>query len=213
MSEDRLTPTPGMVGRDERSDDERRAGVTLEDLHELVQAGFKNVLGAQAETNDRLSDVEDRIGDLEAVVFSEPPPPPRARAGGRLAAARIVRRRGAGERAEQTADKANNDVRPPMRSLTEVARDNTNEIAGLEGRILVLESINKQQSRAMGLAMPDAAWWRKAAALVMSRKGVELAISVVILVATIAGSQRAIDAAQHVQDAVQRTAPIPGVIP
>jgi hypothetical protein len=179
MSEDRLTPTPGMQGRDERE-----GPITLDELGQQQRDGFANVLRVLNSLDRRVGTVEERLEDVESHVYSDPPPPVGVRR------ARLVRRRSP--------------------SLPERTSEQAGDIAELSGRVLTLESkadttiaINKQQSKAMGLAMPDASFWRKAFAFLGSRKGAEFVLTIATLLASIAGLERATDAAQRAQDALR----------
>src|SRR5687768_4656340 len=77
MSDDRNTPTPGMVGRDERG-----ATTTLDELRDLVAEGFGRALGDIATTNgnvrilgQKFDDLSGRVDRLEHRVFGSKLPP------------------------------------------------------------------------------------------------------------------------------------------
>lgn len=202
--EQRITPTPGMQGRDERG-----ATTTLDELKTIVLDGFSRALGDIATTNSNVRAIDAKVDDaivridrLETRVFGSKPPPlmPRPPVVVVHAASSALPGTSAppGEHRERAA------------SLVERTEANAGDVAELSGRLLAvevrtekLESINKQQSRAMGLAMPDASTWRKVAALLFSRKGVELIIAVATLATVALGYERATNALERVQDSVR----------
>lgn len=210
MSEDRLTPTPGMQGRDER-----QATTTLDELKGIVLDGFGRALGDIATTNQNLRAIDVKVGDviarvdrLETRVFGSKPPPLEPRPA-------IIVHGVPSVLPGTSAPPGEHRERSP--SLVEKTEANAGEVAELAGRMLAVESklgavekkadtaisINKQQSRAMGLAMPEAPPWRKAAALLFSRKGVELVIALLTFGAVALGYDRATDALQRVQKTIE----------
>lgn len=198
MSDDRITPTPTMHAHHEP--------ITLDELGQRISDGFANVLGELNEVNTRVGRVEDRIVILEAEVFTDPPPPP-----GAPLRARIPRRRTASLASRTGA--AEGDLaelsgqiiaaRAEAQEAREEAKAAREEAKAAREEAATAVSINKQQSRAMGLAMPDASLWRKTIALLWSRKGVELVIAVATLASVALGYERAGDALRKMQDTVQ----------
>lgn len=207
MSEDRITPTPGMHGRDERA-----GTTTLDELRDLVAEGFGRALGDIATTNgnvrilgQKFDDLSGRVDRLEHRVFGSKLPPMMPRP------SPLVPTTSELAPLMSTTSAAPGEHRERAPSLLEKTEANTGDLAELSGRLLAvevktdkLESINKQQSKAMGLAMPEASWRRKVAALLLSRKGVELLIAIATLGALALGYERTGDALRKVQDAVQR---------
>lgn len=189
MAGDRITPTPGMQGRDERE-----GPITLDELGEQQREGFKNVLGALRSLDQRVGYVEERLHDVESQVFSDPPPPMGVRR------ARLARRRAS--------------------SLHSRTQENSGDVAELTGRIIALEAktdttvaINKQQSKSMGLAMPDATLRRKFVAFLFSRAGLEFVVAVAGLMAAAAGYKSATDASQRAQDVLRHMPAVQEVAP
>jgi hypothetical protein len=208
MSEDRLTPTPGMQGRDERA-----GTTTLDELRDLVAEGFGRALGDIATTNgnvrilgQKFDDLSGRVDRLEHRVFGSKLPPMMPRPAALVpTTSEIIASPMA------TTSAAPGEHRERAASLLEKTEANAGDLAELSGRLLAvetkaekLESINKQQSKAMGLAMPEASLWKKAAALLLSRKGLEFALAIATLGALALGYERTGDALRKVQDSVQR---------
>lgn len=200
MSEDRITPTPTMHAQSEP--------MTLDELGHMMRDGFANVLGELSEVNHELAGVKSRLTAVEAEVFTDPPPPPglapsRARLARRRTSS-LASRTGAteGELAELSGQII--AARAEAEEAKAEAREARKEAQAAREEAHTAVEINKQQSRAMGLAMPDASPWRKLATLILSRKGAELVIAIATLAAVGLGYERAGDAMRKVQDAVQR---------
>lgn len=200
MSEDRITPTPTMHAHSEP--------MTLDELGHMMRDGFANVLGELSEVNHELAGVKSRLTAVEAEVFTDPPPPPglvpsRARLARRRTSS-LASRTGAteGELAELSGQIIAARAEAEEAKAEASAARKEAQAAREEAHTAV--NINKQQSRAMGLAMPDASIWRKAATLVFSRKGIELLIAVATLAAVGMGYERAGDELRKVQDTVRR---------
>lgn len=179
----------GSEGRDERAS----RGWTLDELGDFCADGFKNMMGSIASVDrkvdrveDRVDDIDDRVGEIEAHIFSQPPPP--ADAGGLAAAPRVAARVAAPRR-------------PRMKSLPAVTKEleaTSGKTDDLEGRLLKLEAkvedthkvattavdINKQQSRAQGLAMPGASFGERASRFLFSREGAKFMVAMVTAIFT-----------------------------
>jgi hypothetical protein len=188
--------------------DERAATTTLDELRDLMLDGFKVSLAEQHETRELVSAVEarlttrmdhlsSRVEVLEYDRWGSRRPPPRV------------------------PTPVGGVPRPRLPSVS----DRLGELDELTGRVMRAEAeakaareeaqrareagetavaINKQQSRSMGLAMPEAPWWKKVGAFFASRKGAEFIVAIATLAAAAAGLERATDAAQRAQDALRQ---------
>lgn len=179
-------PWEHMMSRDDGGRDERNASTTIDELAALTRDGFKNVLGSVADVSRQVDHLEQRVDVIEQAVFTSPPPPPTSEGSARTAAARFVRRR-----------------MPSLSSRTERAEG---EIAELTGRLLAAEAesraakeaankaaeaaettiaINKQQSRAQGLAMPGSSFLQQMGHFLWSREGAKFMVA--MMTALLAG--------------------------
>lgn len=198
---------PPVPGRDERE-----GPVTLDEIHSLVLDGFRGILAEQRETREmvhgevarletKIEHMGSRVEVVESALWGSKRPPPRT-----------------------PTPPSGGIPRPRLPSVSDKVKTAEETIAELSGRMLRTEaeaaaareearqareaaetgvSINKQQSRAMGLAKPDASPWRKILTFFLSRKGAEFALALLTLATAAAGLERAKDAAQRAQDALQ----------
>ncbi len=198
---------PPIPGRDERG-----GPVTLDEIHALVLDGFRGMLAESRETREmvqgevarletKIEHVVVRTEVIESALWGSKRPPPRT-----------------------PTPPSGGIPRPRLPSVSDKVKDAEETLAELSGRVLRAEveasaareeakqareaaetgvSINKQQSRAMGLAKPDASIRRKVFTFFASRKGIEFVLAIATLATAALGLGRATDAAARAQDALQ----------
>lgn len=177
---------PGEDPRREPDDDVEPAPpapITSEAAFVFLSGQMSEVAGLCRQTRNEFAAftgaVDSRLGRLEFKVFgSKPPPmtPMQSTAPGELAI-----------RPAHTSPPLVKQMATHDNSIETLAQ----EVSNLRGELGVVKSMNGQQSKAMGLAAPDASLAKKTRAYVFSRAGIKemtgLALAVAFLVQTLRG--------------------------